>query len=206
MRSFGSVGRYEFNSMGFVGFLTFVATIFFMILIYKFIVPEKRRVRLNKLGQFLHDAFNFKFLVIEKIMQFFYLLATVATVCFGISCLFGFSIYQSEYYNHSEWFGIYGILIAILGPIVIRLIYEGLMMFILLVKNVMQINKKLKNQTEDSAYQFPSFKELVAKENFQFMKTKKGSAPVVQPVYTPNVQPVQQPETEQAEQAQDQQG
>jgi hypothetical protein len=32
----------------------------------------------------------------------------------------------------------------LLGPVVIRLVYEAIMMGILLVKNVMQINNKLK--------------------------------------------------------------
>ena len=160
------------NTTGFMLFIAAVATIALTILAYKFIIPEKRRTKLNKLGQFISDVFNFKFLIIEKILQFFYVLCTIACVCGGLSMLLGISVYYSSYSEklYTDWYGIYGLLIAIVGPFVIRLAYEGIMMFILLVKNVMQINKKLKSQTEDIEYQMPSIKELVAKENFDFIK------------------------------------
>ena len=38
----------------------------------------------------------------------------------------------------------------VVGPIVLRLIYELLMMVVLLVKNVIGINNKLKNQNGDT--------------------------------------------------------
>lgn len=178
---------FSFNTMGLVSVIGFVATIAAMILVYKFIVPEKRRPRLNKLGQFLHDAFNFKFLIIEKIMQFFYILSTVSVICYGVAMLFGINIFHSEYYNRTDWYGFIGILIAIIGPVVIRLVYEALLMFILLVKNVIQINKKLKATDGNADYQFPSFKDLASKDNFDFIK-KAPQAPV-QPVVVPQAQP-----------------
>ena len=42
-------------------FLAIVTTI----LIFVFIVPEKRKDRLNKFGKFLHKTFNFKYLIVE---------------------------------------------------------------------------------------------------------------------------------------------
>ena len=39
----------------------------------------------------------------------------------------------------------------VLGPIAVRLCYELLMMAVLLLKNVISINRKLKNQNERSA-------------------------------------------------------
>ena len=42
----------------------------------------------------------------------------------------------------TNFFG--GIAIAVLGPIALRLVYEGIIMFILLVKNVIDINNKMK--------------------------------------------------------------
>ena len=164
----------DINTLGFAAFIGAVTTIILTILAYKHIVPEKKRAGLNKLGQFLHDAFNFKFLIIEKVLQFFYVLATIACVCFGLSMIFGFTAYEWRNKVYSEWYGIYGILAAILGPIAIRLAYEMIMLGLLLVKNVMQINKKLKSQTEEEEYQAPSFKELVNKENFSFLKKKKA--------------------------------
>lgn len=162
----------DINTLGFAAFIGFVATIVCMVLVYKHIIPEKKRANLNKLGQFLHDVFNFKFLIIEKVLQFFYVLATIACVCFGISMIFGVTAYEWRNKIYSDWYGIYGILAAIVGPIAIRLSYEIIMMGLLLVKNVIQINKKLKNQTEEEAYQAPQFKELIAKENFSFLSKK----------------------------------
>ena len=48
-------------------------------------------------------------------------------------------------------------------------------MGILLVKNVIQINRKLKSQVDDEEYKMPSFKELVAKENFNFKANNNQS-------------------------------
>ena len=160
--------------MGFAAFLGLVATIVFTVLAYKYIVPEKKRANLNKLGQFLHDVFNFKFLIIEKVLQFFYVLATIACICFGLSMIFGFTAYEWRDRVLVDWYGLYGILAAIVGPIAIRLSYEVIMLGLLLVKNVMQINKKLKGQAEEEEYQAPAFKELVNKENFSFLNKKKA--------------------------------
>ena len=164
----------DINTVGFAAFIGIAATIVLTILAYKFIIPEKKRAGLNKLGQFLHDVFNFKFLIIEKVLQFFYVLATIACVCVGLSMIFGVTAYEWRDKIYSEWYGLYGILTAVVGPFAIRLSYEIAMMGVLLVKNVMQINKKLKAQTEDEGYQAPSFKELVAKENLDFL-TKKNN-------------------------------
>ena len=170
------------NTVGFMSFVAFVATIVLTVLAYKYIIPEEKRAGLNKLGQFLSDVFNFKFLIIEKILQALYVFCTIACVCFGISMIFGISVRYSSYFNktYSDWYGLYGILIAVVGPFIVRLVYEGLMMGLLLVKNVIQINKKLKSQTDEDEYQMPKFKELANKENFAFLK-KTADAPAQTP-------------------------
>ena len=155
------------SSMGFVAFLAVISTIALTVLAYIFIIPEKKRARLNKLGQFLHDVFNFKFLIIEKIMQFFYVLATISVICLGVAMLFGFGYSR---YMGLQGYGFYGILFIILGPIAVRIAYEAAMLFLLLVKNVIQINRKMADQTAEKDYEFPGFKALFAKENFDFFK------------------------------------
>lgn len=58
------------------GALSVVATILAIVvtvLAFIFIVPEKRREKLNAFGKFLHDTCNFKYLVVEKILQALYL-------------------------------------------------------------------------------------------------------------------------------------
>ncbi len=190
-----TIKPFHFNTMGLVSVIAVLATIVAIILLYRFIVPEKRRPYLNKLGQFLHDVFNFKFLIVEKVMQFFYILATTFVVCYGVSMILGIDVYRSAYYGSStEWYGIYGILIAIVGPFAIRLAYELLMLFILLVKNVMQINKKLKASSDDLEYQFPGFKDLTSKDNFDFIKKAKTTP--VQTQAAPKAQPAAEPTAE----------
>lgn len=46
------------------------------VLAFIFIVPEKRREKLNAFGKFLHDTCNFKYLVVEKLLQALYIFAT----------------------------------------------------------------------------------------------------------------------------------
>lgn len=133
--------------------LAIIATI----LAFVYIVPEKKRDRLNKFGKFLHDTVNFKYLIVEKILQFSYILATAFTILAGFFMLF----YVEEsgyYYRRTEWYGGYGLLMMILGPIAIRLAYEFIMMAILLIKNVIQINNKLKapDESQENGGQQPA--------------------------------------------------
>ncbi len=123
------------------GILAVVATV----LAYVFIVPESRREKLNAFGKFLHDTFNFKYLIVEKILQALYIFFTADLIILGFFMLFAA---PEDFFGHRHWLGGYGILIMILGPILIRLIYELLMMAILLLKNVISINNKLRNQNE----------------------------------------------------------
>lgn len=111
-----------------------------------FITPEKKREKLPKFFKFLHDLFNFKFLVIEKVMQALYIFLTIFVIVFGFFTIFSFE----SYYGHVAYLGAPGFLILIFGPIVVRLMYEGIMMFIILVKNTIKINEKL-GTPEDKA-------------------------------------------------------
>lgn len=136
--------------------LPFIFAIVATILAFVFIVPEKCRKGLNKFGQFLHDTVNFKYLIVEKILQAMYIFATAFIILFGFFLLF----YTRTYWGRSEWMGGYGLLFMILGPIAVRLVYEFAMMVILLIKNVIQINNKLKSDdnTEADAFKTPDFK------------------------------------------------
>lgn len=139
------------------GILAVVATV----LAYVFIVPESRREKLNAFGKFLHDTFNFKYLIVEKILQALYIFFTADLIILGFFMLFAA---PEDFFGQRHWLGGYGILIMILGPILIRLIYELLMMAILLLKNVISINNKLRNQNgkeeKDSVFAAPDMSGL----------------------------------------------
>lgn len=126
-----------------IGILLAVAATIFL---YIKVMPKKYDGKLeNKFLQFLHDFFHFKTFYIEALTKFVFVLLTCACIFVGFLLLFG----KIEYYGY---FGatfeqstfLYGLGLMILGPLVLRVTYEFVMMAILLVQNVIAINRKLK--------------------------------------------------------------
>lgn len=106
------------------------------ILAFIFLVPESKRAKLkHPFWVFLHNLFNFKSLLLEKILKFCYVFSTLASVVMGFFMLF--------WVEWDEWLGYYGFLVLLIAPITIRIMYEGMMMFILLVQNTININNKI---------------------------------------------------------------
>lgn len=122
--------------------LAIIISIVGAILAFVLIVPDKKRNGLNKFFKFLHDLFNFKFLTIEKILQVLYIISTIFVIVYGFFSLFLF-VPKSFFSDEVVWMGWIGLLLMVLGPIAIRLVFECLMMFVILVKNTNQINNKL---------------------------------------------------------------
>jgi len=120
------------SASGTLAIVALILAVVATVLAFVFIVPEKNRKKLNAFGKFLHDTVNFKYLIVEKILQALYIFLTVYTILEGFFMLF------------NEYVGARGLLMMILGPITVRLAYEFVIMFILLIKNVIQINNKLK--------------------------------------------------------------
>ncbi len=135
-----------------ISILAIVLAIAATVLAFIFIVPEKKRASLNQIGKIIHDILNFKFLVIEKVLQALYIFSTATVILYGFFMLFYVEKGYSNYYysTPSRWYGGYGLLLMILGPIAVRIAYEALMMAILLIKNVIQINNKIKNDNDDN--------------------------------------------------------
>lgn len=98
---------------------------------YIFIMPNKKRAKLPSFCKFMHDLFNFKTLMLEKIIKILYIFLTFGSIISGILLLFLASIF-------------WGIVVMILGPVVIRVVFELIMMRIIEVQNVISINRKLK--------------------------------------------------------------
>ena len=119
-----------------------------VVLAFIFITPEKKRAALGRFGKLLHDTLNFKFLIIEKVLQALYILATAYVVVYGFFMLF--YVESVPFASANRWYGGYGLIMMIAGPILIRLVYELLIMAVLLVKNVISINNKLANQNGDA--------------------------------------------------------
>lgn len=114
--------------------IPFIFAIIITVLSLILITPIKMRERLNGFFKFFHDLFNFRFLLIEKVLKALYIFVTFYIVIFGF-CLLFIGDYAEE--------RLLALAYIILGPIVWRLIFEAFMMFILLVKNTNEINNKL---------------------------------------------------------------
>ena len=137
------------SSLGALSVVALVLAIVATVLAFIFIVPEKRRQKMNAFGKFLHDTCNFKYLIVEKILQALYIFLTVYVILCGFFMLV---MAPQEYWTgRAHWLGGYGILVMIVGPILVRLVYELLMMSVLLVKNVIGINNKLRSQNDGAA-------------------------------------------------------
>ena len=127
-------------------FLIGLGTIVLTVLAYTHVISKKTGgVSKNETISFLHDFFNFKNFYIEKIMQFTYVLATIFCVVAGVVSVF---LYWQETYDGYVWLGWIGLIIAIAGPIALRLVYEGFMLIFVAVRNIIEINGKIKVKTE----------------------------------------------------------
>ena len=137
--------------------LAVAATIFICVRV----LPKKYDGRLDgKFLQFLHDFFNFKTFYIEALTKFIFILLTCLCIFVGFLLMFG----KFEYYGYfgmtfTQSTFLYGLGIMLLGPLALRVTYEFVMMAILLVQNVIDINRKMKAPAATAAAFAPADNE-----------------------------------------------
>ena len=109
--------------------------------IYAFIaiIPEQKRESLAPFFKVLHDTFNLRSLLSEKILKALYVFNTFLCETAGFFLLF--SRITALWQSTSVWW--IGLLLMVLGPFVCRLLHETAMVFILMMKNTNDINRKL---------------------------------------------------------------
>ena len=131
--------------------LCFILALGAAIAAFILIVPENKGRQLTGFMRVLHDILNFKQLLLEKILKFCYIFATVY---FVLAVLF-------SSFEMFEWDAGTGLLLMLssltLVPLLIRVIFEMSMMLILLVKNVIDINKKLPGGTKEPEPAQPAY-------------------------------------------------
>ncbi len=142
-----------------------IASVVLTIMLCLKVLPEKYSGTFEKKPlQFIHDYFNFKKLYLESVMKVLFTLASVLCIVCGLLMATVGNIFEVidyigtairyEYFSMGGLFRILasnlfgGLGIAVVSPIVLRLVYEGIIMFILLVKNVIDINKKLDRKAD----------------------------------------------------------
>ena len=144
-----------------LGIISSIAVIVFL---YVKVLPQKYNGKLeNKYLQWMHNYFNFKKLYLEDILKFIFVVGTVFFVCVGFFMMF--SVTETYFGDQSNF--VAGLSVLIFGPITMRFIFELQMMGILLVRNVMEINKKMKKTSpeDDSDFVFDTGK-IVGGINF----------------------------------------
>lgn len=111
---------------------------------YIFLLPESKRDRLPGWAKVIADILNFKYLFLDAVLRATYLFLTAFSILYGLFLLF------------SE--GWPGLVTMLLTPILIRIIYECSMLVLILVRNVTDINKKMKGEVKAG----PSLHDAVA--------------------------------------------
>ena len=139
--------------------LSAVLSVVGTVLIFIFILPGDKRAGLPKFGKWIHDFLNFKSLVVEAVLKFLYILSTLFVILDGF-----FTIFTTNYMGQNN--ALQGLLTMIFGPIAVRLAFELLMLLILLVKNVMAINRRLSGEdVGDAEMEFlPGLRALLKTE------------------------------------------
>ena len=100
-------------NLGAFGIIATILAIAATVVAFVMIVPERKREKLGRFGKFLHDAVNFKFLIVEKILQALYIFVTAYVILCGFFMLF----MAPETWTGRHWLGGYGILLMVLGPL-----------------------------------------------------------------------------------------
>lgn len=121
-------------SAGVLGILALAVT--FTALLLVLVLPKEKDGHLPAVFQMLHDLFTPKVLVIEKLLQVLYVFLTCLTVLYGIVIFFnGFFTGIGNL--------VLGLLVLAVGPLVLRVLYELLLLLVMHVKTVREIQHKL---------------------------------------------------------------
>lgn len=113
--------------------IAFVIAIAAGIMIYFMFVRDNKPV--SEKIQKLKDLLDFKIMLIEPILKIIYIIATVFVI------LFSFGLISLNFVSF--------LMVLVLGPIIIRIIYELMMINIMIWKNTKEINKSLTSKNNE---------------------------------------------------------
>lgn len=118
-----------YESYGIWTGISFILAIIGGIAVYFTFSSSKNEGKFEGTLGWLYDFLSFKKLIIEGILRVLYLISACFITLLGIITLF---------YSFLK-----GILIIFLGNVILRIAYETFMIFIVICKNIIDINKKL---------------------------------------------------------------
>ena len=117
------------------------------IVTYVIFLSKKNENRFSGFVGWLYDFLSFRKLAVEAILIVLYIFAAILITVMGL-----FSLFQEPYI-------IGGICIIIFGNIILRILYEFLIIQILICKNTSDISKKLGKLTNSSTGSIPGFSD-----------------------------------------------
>ena len=121
-------------SAGVLGILALA--VLFTALLMVLVLPKEKDGRLPSVFQLLYDLFTPKVLVIEKLLQVLYVFLTCLAVLYGIVVFFnGFFTGIGNL--------VLGLVVLAVGPLVLRVLYELVLLLVMHVKTVREIQRKL---------------------------------------------------------------
>lgn len=128
------------------------------VVLYILVMPEKNKEKLNEFFKVVRSIFNFDKLLLEKILKVLYAFSTLACIIVGFLLLFSFSRDYSFYsgYERTSWNGWIGLLIMILGPIIVRISYEYMLLFVFGVSRLMSIDNKIPGNCDGKGGESPA--------------------------------------------------
>ena len=109
--------------------VTIVLALAAAVLIFVLVFPKVRAGSKNGFLNLVSDYFEMRYLLIEKILKAAFIFFSFASIVYGIIGLFSDVIL--------------GLVVMFLGPVILRVVYELLMLFVSLVRNVSEINAKM---------------------------------------------------------------
>ena len=118
-----------------------VIALILAIVICAVLLPKAKEGQFVGFAKFIRDYFLLRYLMVEAILRFFFVVNTCASITVGFFLLFS----KVEIgWGESQSLAPVGLLVMILGPITFRITYELTMIAIMQLKNTMEINAKIK--------------------------------------------------------------
>ena len=124
--------------IGIWGIIALILAIVGGILVHFLFVKSKTEPK-GKFAQWLKDFLAFKIMWIEPILKVIYYMATIFVILYSFSFLGMFNIMGGMAF-------LMFILTLVLGPIIVRLMYEATMMFIMIWRNTRDIAENTKKK------------------------------------------------------------
>ena len=131
---------YQNYAAGVIGILVLAVALTALLVVL--VLPKEKDGHLPSVFQMLYDLFSPKTLVMEKLLQILYVFLTCLAVLYGIVVFF--SGFFSGFQNLAL-----GLVILAVGPILLRVGYELILLLVMQVKTTREIHQKLTQRRGD---------------------------------------------------------